>query len=85
MTRQMAVSRLTPEPTLTNTGLWLAGEVSRAAPSTRPWHKTWPGMMIRCSAPSIAQPIFTIVEKSPTRAFSWLKAPTSAFTFKTLS
>ena len=27
---------------------------------------------------------FTITEKTPTRAFSWLKAPTSAFTFKTL-
>ena len=28
---------------------------------------------------------FTITEKAPTRAFSWLKAPTSTFTFKTLS
>ena len=27
---------------------------------------------------------FTIMEKAPTRAFSYLKAPTSAFTFKTL-
>ena len=27
---------------------------------------------------------FTITEKVPTRAFSWLKVPTSAFTFKTL-
>ena len=27
---------------------------------------------------------FEITEKAPTRAFSWLKAPTSAFTFKTL-
>ena len=27
---------------------------------------------------------FTITEKAPTRAFSWLKAATSAFTFKTL-
>ena len=27
---------------------------------------------------------FTITEKAPTRAFSWLEAPTSAFTFKTL-
>ena len=27
---------------------------------------------------------FTITEKAPTRAFSWLKVPTSAFTFKTL-
>ena len=26
----------------------------------------------------------TITKKAPTRAFSWLKAPTSAFTFKTL-
>ena len=28
--------------------------------------------------------VFTITEKIPTRAFSWLKVPTSAFTFKTL-
>ena len=28
--------------------------------------------------------VCTITEKAPTRAFSWLKAPTSAFTFKTL-
>ena len=28
--------------------------------------------------------VFTIMEKAPTRAFSWLKAPTRAFTFKTL-
>ena len=28
---------------------------------------------------------FTITEKAPTRAFSQLKVPTSAFTFKTLS
>ena len=34
--------------------------------------------------PSVPQPVFTITEKAPTRAFSWLKAPTSAFTFKTL-
>ena len=27
---------------------------------------------------------FVIREKAPTRAFSWLKAPTTAFTFKTL-
>ena len=28
--------------------------------------------------------VFKITEKAPTRAFSWLKVPTSAFTFKTL-
>ena len=27
---------------------------------------------------------FSITEKAPTRAFSWFKVPTSAFTFKTL-
>ena len=29
--------------------------------------------------------IFTIMEKASTRAFSWLKVATTAFTFKTLS
>ena len=28
--------------------------------------------------------VCTITETAPTRAFSWLKAPTDAFTFKTL-
>ena len=34
--------------------------------------------------PLVPQPVFTITEKAPTRAFSWLKEPTRAFTFKTL-
>ena len=34
--------------------------------------------------PSDSQSVFTITEKAPTKAFSCLKAPTSAFTFKTL-
>ena len=29
--------------------------------------------------------VFTITEKDLTRAFSWLKVPTSAFTFKTIN
>ena len=37
----------------------------------------------KCRKP-INQWSCTITEKAPTRAFSWLKAPTSAFTFKTL-
>ena len=41
-------------------------------------------LLVLCSAPSVSQPVFTITEKPPTRDFSWLKAPTSAFTFKTL-
>ena len=28
--------------------------------------------------------MFVITEKAPTRAFSWLKVPSRAFTFKTL-
>ena len=40
--------------------------------------------VVLCSAPSVPQPVFTIVQRAPTRAFSWLKEPTSAFTFKTL-
>ena len=32
----------------------------------------------------VSQSVFTITENDPTRAFCWLKAPTSAFTFKTL-
>ena len=34
--------------------------------------------------PSVPQLVFTITEKAPIMAFSWLKTPTSAFTFKTL-
>ena len=40
--------------------------------------------LVLCSAPSVSQSVFTITGKAPTRSFSWLKAPTSAFTFKTL-
>ena len=32
----------------------------------------------------LAAPYCRITEKAPTRAFSWLKAATTAFTFKTL-
>ena len=40
--------------------------------------------LVLCSAPSVPQPVFTITDKAPIRAFSWLKAPTITFTFKTL-
>ena len=40
------------------------------------------GSAVQCSIGSTTG--CTITEKAPTRAFSWLKAPTSAFTFKTL-
>ena len=41
-------------------------------------------LLVLCSAPSVSQSVFTITEKAPSRAFCWLKALTSSFTFKTL-
>ena len=41
------------------------------------WQKHW--RYRAANDPSV----FTITEKAPTRAFSWLKEPTRAFTFKT--
>ena len=35
--------------------------------------------------PSVSQSVFTITEMALTWIFSWLKAPTSTFTFKTLT
>ena len=42
----------------------------------------WYLLFISASKSSIRR--FVITEKAPTRAFSWLKAATTAFTFKTL-
>ena len=39
---------------------------------------------MQASAPKSSIRRFVITEKAPTRAFSWLKAATTAFTFKTL-
>ena len=46
----------------------------------------WGGLVTRASNEGYpkAREDFTITEKAPTGAFSWLKVPTSAFTFKTL-
>ena len=43
----------------------------------------WPAKQASASKSSIRR--FVITEKAPTWAFSWLKAATSAFTFKTLT
>ena len=42
------------------------------------------GSRVQTSASKISIRSFVITEKAPTRAFSWLKAATTAFTFKTL-
>ena len=51
-----------------------AGPRPRRALCCRAWNEGFPKV----------REDFTITEKCPTKAFSWLKAPTSAFTFKTL-
>ena len=52
-----------------------SGEGGRAAPSG------WLAVKLQTKV----REDFTIMKKAPTMAFSWLKVPTSAFTFKTLS
>ena len=42
------------------------------------------GVTMKASASKSSIRRFVITEKAPTRAFSWLKAATTAFTFKTL-
>ena len=41
-------------------------------------------LLMSCRACNEIFEDFTITEKAPTWAFSWLKVPNSAFTFKTL-
>ena len=45
---------------------------------------SWSIVRVITSAPKRSIRRFVITEKAPTRAFSWLKADTTAFTFKTL-
>ena len=54
-----------------------AGE-GGAGPSPRPAHGA------RLELLTINRQSYTITKNAPTRAFSWLKAATTAFTFKTL-
>ena len=56
---------------------------NKLAPSARSRGKQDESCIVVCSALSVPQPVFTITEKARTRAFSWLKVPTSVFTFKT--
>ena len=47
-------------------------------------HKSPVGAGVAISASKSSIRRFVITEKAPTRAFTWLKAATTAFTFKTL-
>ena len=61
-------------------GLHLRPHPGRAQPPGLPGQLSGRANIRAANDPSV----FTITEKAPTRAFSWLKAHTSAFTFKTL-
>ena len=59
----------------------VCGRREYAGPSPRPGHPLPPGLELL----TIYWRSCTITkEKAPSRAFSWLKAATTAFTFKTL-
>ena len=59
------------------------GRVQR--PGRAGLHNIQPSLFISAADdPSVSQSVFKITEKAPTSAFSWLKAVTTAFTFKTL-
>ena len=47
-------------------------------------HRLHPAERLEDSASKSSIRRFVITEKAPTRAFSWLKAATTAFTFKTI-
>ena len=78
---------------------WWSGSRGCSAPAGSPWSPPprrscsapcwssfWHTVSSRASNEGYSEVLkdFTITEKAPTRAFSWLKVPTSAFTFKTL-
>ena len=70
-------------PALTRPGgaVWARpGAVTDCSPQTWTW--TWQRSTLELQ--TINRRSCTTTEKAHTRAFSWLKAPTSAFTFKTL-
>ena len=72
-------------------GAWLVNKITRRVRNDYKWPQISNTLdtaqdccYILSRAATKRQEIFTITEKAPIRAFSWLKAPTSAFTFKTL-
>ena len=85
---------------ITGTGLWLAGvTLVEAALASLATGWLWAGLLflvvVLCSLASVAGLLevsaskssirrFVITEKAPTRAFSWLKAATTAGDYKTL-
>ena len=65
----------------------VAGGAARARHHCNRRHVALPGHVARGVASSASKSSirrFVITEKAPTSAFSWLKAATTAFTFKTL-
>ena len=70
----------TPLPLLTSETSWLGGRTLKIRGELEPVY-----LYISAANRSIGSTTgCAITKKAPTRAFSWLKAPISAFTFKTL-
>ena len=77
---------------LSTWGQWRADCGAKARVSVNLGHRGWPlldtageAVIAAGANRSIGSTTgCTIMEKAPTRAFSWLKAPTSAFTFNSL-
>ena len=70
---------------LPQSGTYWIGGTDAASEGAWQWSDGTPWVYtsaVQCSIVSTTG--CTITEKAPTRAFSWLKAPISAFTFKTL-
>ena len=68
---------------------WRCGGVDLRVQQFSPWRRPAAEQQssAQCPRPSASKSSirrFVITEKAPTRAFSWLKAATTAFTFKTL-
>ena len=61
-----------------------AGQLGHTRQCSGHQHQHWTRSRVHTSASKSSIRRFVITEKAPTRAFSWLKAATTAFTFKTL-
>ena len=62
-------------------GLWFMYRPQYVHPLITPISCLIHLQLVLCSAPSVSQPVFTITERAPTRAFPWLKALWDAVTF----
>ena len=83
----LAGGKMLPLPRVESDRQLVAAAARRSSAPVREaqWRPVCPLPRPRALVSGVKRSIgFTITEKAPTRAFSWLKAATTAFTFKTL-